>query len=308
MAVAALLLLCAAGPMLVPRAPDLQEDVAGARYLAPLSRAHALRTEPHRLQIVSGLRRSATGWDFERAGVAGHVDAADLLEPPASRFYLLGTDGLGRDLASRLAFGARHSVLIATFSVALALVLGTAVGAGASLGGARWDWLLMRGVDVFMSIPRLLLYLLCAALLAPSTLLLVFVLGATTWTGVARLVRAELLALRDSDLTMAARSIGAPPPRVLWRHLLPQMGPMLAVSAALRFADTILLESALAFLGMGSPPPAVSLGAIIASGREALASAWWIATWPGLLIGGLVLTVRAATAGLFRLPEGPSAA
>src|SRR5437867_2723858 len=306
----ALLAAAIAGPGLAPRPPDLQEDVLGARFLPPLSRAAAIRAadDPQRVIVVTELARAAAGWRFRHGGEWREIAEGDLLEPPSPRFYLLGTDSLGRDLTSRLLFAARRSVGVALASVALALGLGIGVGSLAGLAGGWRDSLLMRGVDVLLSIPRLLLYLLCAALFAPSTLILIAVLGATTWTGLARLVRAEMISLRGSDLAAAARACGASFPRLVVRHLLPQIGPVIAVSAALRFADTILLESALGFLGLASPPPAVSLGSVIASGRDALAEAWWIALWPGLLIASLVLALRSAATGFFRTSEPPSVA
>ena len=308
LALAAVAALCLLAPYFVTLPPDLQEDVHGARYLPPLSRAHALEVEPHRVLIVTALEPTASGWRFLRASVPGEIASGALLAPPAPRLYLLGTDGLGRDLASRLAFGARHSVGIAALAVALSLAIGIGVGSTAGLSGATWDALSMRSVDVVLSVPRLLVYLLCAALFRPSTLLLVLVLGATTWTGLARLVRAETLAWRGSELALAARAAGASRFRLLLRHALPQMAPLVAVSAALRFADTLLLEAALGFLGLGAPPPAVSLGSIVASGTDALAGAWWVVLWPGVTIVALVLTVRSTAGSLFRIPEGPSAA
>ena len=305
---AAVLLLGALAPWLAPRPPDLQEDVAGARLLPPLSRAYLLSLPAERLMIVSSLRAGPDGWEFIRAGTRGQVPADLLAGAPEPRFYLLGTDSLGRDLAARLLFGVRHSVLIAALSVALALVIGVMVGAAAGLLGKRWDILLMAGVDGLRSIPRLLLYLLCATLFPPSTLLLILVLGATTWTGLSRLVRAEMISLRGGDLAAAARAAGARPLRTVMRHLLPQMTPLLLVNGALRFADTLLLESALSLLGLGAPPPAVSLGGIMATGREALADAWWIVAWPGLLIASLLLAVRSTASALVRISDPPSIA
>jgi peptide/nickel transport system permease protein len=298
--------LAAAAPLLAPGSPDEQEDVAGARYLPPLTRAHAIRPEPHRTSIVTALRPLNGGWEFRRAGILERLPADRLAVAPSPRFYLLGTDALGRDLTSRLLFALRHSIAVASLSVALALLLGIGIGSAAALAGGIWDAALMRGVDVLMSIPRLLIYLMLAALFRPSTLFLVLVVGATTWTGLARLVRSEMLKLRHSDLALAARAAGLPAPRLLVRHLLPHVGSLLAVTAALRFADTILLESALTFLGLGAPPPAVSLGGIMASGRDSLADAWWIVLWPGILISVLLLSIRSTAADLFRLPEAPS--
>ncbi len=305
---AAILLAALGAPWLAARPPDLQEDVAGARYLRPLTRAHAIRIEPHRIRIVTLLKKAPEGWEFVRAGRRERVAEGRLLAPPSPRFYLLGTDSLGRDLVSRLLHGARHSIGVTALSVALALFLGISVGSAAGLAGGWWDAVLMRGVDVLMSIPRLLLFLFCATVFRPSTFLLVVVLGATTWTGLARVVRAQMMSLRHSPLALAALASGCAPPRIVLHHLVPQIGPLIAVTASLRFADTILLESTLAFLGLGAPPPAVSLGGIIASGREALAEAWWIVAWPGVLISAVVLVLRSALAGLFRIPDPPSLA
>jgi len=300
--------LSLAAPWLAPRPPDLQEDVAGARYLPPLTRAHALRVNLQQVRVVTSLRPVPTGWEYVRSGKRERIGRGDLLEAPSPRFYLLGTDGLGRDLVSRLLYGARHSLGIGALGVALALILGVGVGAGAGWAGGAWDVALMGGVDVLRSVPRLLIYLVCASLFAPSTLLLVLVLGLTTWTSLARLVRAQILTLRKSDLAAASRAAGSTPWRTLLRHLLPQIGPVLVVATSLRFADTILLESALSLLGLGSPPPAVSFGSLLASGREALAEAWWIAAWPGLSLSAVVIALRSAASGLSRQSDPPSLA
>lgn len=303
---AAVLLLALAGPWIAPYPPDRQEDVAGARLLPPLTRAHAIPAPPHRTLIVTHLDRTPAGWAFDRAGRRETLAAAALAAPPAPRFYLLGTDTLGRDLLSRLLHGARHTVGLAILCVALALVVGVAAGASAGLAGGVWDQILMRGVEVLMTVPRLLLVLVCAALFDPSIPLLVLVLGGTTWTGLARLARAETMAFRESGPAQSARAAGATASRLLLRHLIPQIAPILAVFAALRFADTVVLESALSLLGLGAPPPAVSLGDVLASGRAALHEAWWVPAAPALLIVAIVLAVRSSTRGLARLQEPPS--
>ena len=305
---AALLLAGIAAPRLAPCPPDRQEDVAGARYLPPLTRAYALQLPQERTLVVTRLRAVPAGYEFVRGGRKESISSNALAGPPARRFYLLGTDSLGRDLASRLLYGIRHSLGVAALSVLLALLLGVAVGLAAGAGGGVGYAALMRGVDAIRCIPRVLLFLVCASLFPASALMLILVLGLTTWTGLARIVRGEMRGLVRSEMAAAARASGASPARVALLHLLPQISPLLAVNTALRFADTILLESALALIGLGAPPPAVSLGGIMASGRDALAEAWWIAAWPGLLIVASVLALRSTAVSSLRTADPPSVA
>ena len=305
---AALFLAGIAATRLAPSPPDWQEDVAGARYLPPLTRACALPLPQERTWIVRDLRPIANGYEYLRAGRRESISTDALAGPPAARFYLLGTDSLGRDLASRLMYGIRYSLGVAALSVLLALLVGIAVGLVAGTGGGVWDATLMRAVDAIRCIPRVLLFLVCASLFPASGLMLVLILGLTTWTGLARIVRGEMRLLMRSELATAARASGASPARVALVHLLPQIAPLLAVNTALRFADTILLESALSLVGLGAPPPAVSLGSIMASGRDALAEAWWVAAWPGLLIATSVLALRSAAVSSARSADPPSVA
>jgi ABC-type dipeptide/oligopeptide/nickel transport system permease subunit len=305
---AAVLGLALVGPFLVPANESGDDDPAGARYLPPLTRAYVvpLRSGSHR--VVTSLHRADGGWTGRRAGADVFFGDEEVAGPPAARFYALGTDGLGRDLLDRMLRGARHSVLVAGAGVAVALFLGVLVGTAAGLARPGGDAVLMRFTDVLLATPRFLVYLLCAALFGPSTFLVIVVVGLTTWPSLARLVRASTRALRGHEGILAARAAGCSPARLVVRHLHPALEPAVAVTAALRFSDTIRLEAALSFLGVGSPPPAVSLGAIVASGRGVLADAWWVAAWPGLAIALLVLAVRSAVARPSRLAEPPSVA
>jgi peptide/nickel transport system permease protein len=286
-----------AAPWLAPLAPDAQEDVVGARHLPPLTRAQLVPGEP-RAVVVTGLERVGGQFVARRGTRTVTLDARQA-EAARARFYLLGTDGLGRDVASRIAHGLRHSFLVAALSVLLAVAIGVAIGAAAALAGGLADALLMRGVDLVLALPRLVLFLLVATLVRPSFALLVLVLGATGWPPLARLVRGGLQAWRHSELELAAVAGGGSRLRVAAVHLLPQVGPVIGVSAALAFADTVLLESALAFLGLGAPPPRVSLGEIIASGRDAFPHAWWVVLFPAAVLVALVLAVRAMGTDLF---------
>ena len=297
----------AAAPALAPHPHDRQEDPAGARYLPPLTRAHALHIGP-RTWIVTMLRRTENGWAGLRAGRMVTLHDGDVIEPPRPRLYLLGTDSLGRDLLSRLLHAARHSMMVTVSVVLLALLLGICVGVSAGWLGGWWDAVLMRVVDGLLCLPRLVVYLACAVVVSPSTPMLIAVLAATTWTGLARILRTEVMALKGSEMTMAARALGCSTVRITTRHLLPAMTPLVAVIASLRIADTILLESAVSFLGLGAPEPAVSLGGIIASARDGFPDSSWAVVWPGLAIILMVIGVRHAAAGTLGGREGPSVA
>ena len=200
------------------------------------------------------------------------------------RRFLLGTDGYGRDILSRMIYGARISLLVGSLSVALALTLGLAIGAAAATGPRWLDSVLMRGVDAFLAFPRLFLVLTLTVLLPPSTALVVVVLGMTSWMGLCRLVRAEILGLRERQFILAARSLGLHPLRILWRHLLPNALTPVLVQASLLIGDVILVESSLSFLGLGIQPPTASWGNMVADGRDVLVTAWWVSTFPGLAI------------------------
>ena len=166
----------------------------------------------------------------------------------------------------------------------------------ADFGGA--DASLMRLVDILHAIPRFFLFVICAALFGPSALLLVIVLGATGWTGIARLTRGQALSIRHRSFVEAARALGGNARSIVIRHLLPQCAAPVMVAAALMAADTILAEASLSFLGIGIQPPAASWGNIIAGGRDSLLTAWWITAFPGLAIMATVLLLHAAGRGL----------
>ena len=209
-----------------------------------------------------------------------------LLSPSAQ--HLLGTDLLGRDVLVRLVHGARTSLLVGWVSVIAAMVCGTAIGMAAGLGPRWLDRLLMSLTDLFMAFPRIFLILLLVSLTSPSLVLIMIVLGVTGWMGVARLVRAEALSLREREFVVAARGLGLTPLQVAWRHILPGLWPTIIVATSLRVGGAILSESFLSYLGLGVQEPMVSWGGMIQMGRSNLIDGWWLTTLPGV---ALALTV-----------------
>jgi peptide/nickel transport system permease protein len=217
--------------------------------------------------------------------------------PPGSidalgAFHLLGTDRLGRDVWSRLAYGARVSLGVGVLAVLLSVSIGVLVGAASALARGPVATALVALTDFALAIPRVVLLLLLAALWSPSVSLVVLVLGLTGWMTVARLVYAEARALLGRPFVDAALALGATRRRLLVRHLVPNVATPVIVTAALGVGNAILLEAGLSFLGMGVQPPAPSWGNMIASGRDALVNAPWVAAAPGV---ALVLVVVACT-------------
>ena len=209
-----------------------------------------------------------------------------LLAPSAQHW--MGTDQLGRDLLSRVLYGARISLMIGFLAVLIAITLGTTIGAVAGYAGGWVDAILMRTVDLFLSFPRLVLLITVVAVFTPSIPLIVVVLGLTGWMGVSRLVRGQVLSVREREYVQAARALGYGPARVLGRHILPNVLTPVIVAATLGIGNAILAEAALSYLGLGVQPPTASWGNIIQSGGDRIIDAWWITTFPGLAI---VLTV-----------------
>jgi len=219
-----------------------------------------------------------------------------LLAPCAQ--YPLGTDLLGRDVLSRLIYGARISLSIGIIAVGIAMLVGLAIGAMAGFYGGWVDAVLMRLVDTMLSIPTIFLLLAVIAIIGPSIHIVMVVIGLTSWMGVARLVRAEILSLKEREFILAARVLGASSWRIITKHLLPNaMGPVL-VSATLGVGGAILTESALSYLGLGVQPPTPSWGNILNEGRIALGVAWWLTLSPGLCILVTVLAFNLLGEGI----------
>ncbi len=211
------------------------------------------------------------------------IDIKEVLMPPSPEHWL-GTDPLGRDVLSRIIFGSQVSLKVGFVAVGLATLIGILVGAMAGYYGGWVDLILMRFVDLMLCFPSFFLILAVIALLEPSIWNIMVVIGVTGWMGVARLVRAEFLSLREREFVVAARALGATDVRLILRHLLPNALAPVMVSATLGVAGAILTESALSFLGLGVQPPTPSWGNILTAGKDNIEIAWWLSVFPGLAI------------------------
>jgi peptide/nickel transport system permease protein len=224
-------------------------------------------------------------------------DVRKILAPPSGP-HPLGTDQLGRDVFSRMLYGARVSLAVGFVSVGIATVIGLMLGAAAGYHGGVVDAAIMRMVDLMLVFPRFFLLLAVLAFLKPSIWTIMAVIGLTGWMGVARLVRAEFLALKEREFVIWSQSIGASAFRIIWRHILPNaMGPVL-VAMTLGIPAAILTESGLSFLGLGVQPPHATWGNILNEGKDAIELAWWLSVYPGMAILLTVLSYNLLGEGI----------
>ena len=215
-----------------------------------------------------------------------------------SEAHLLGTDEYGRDVFTRLLYGARISLTIGLLAMGIAVTIGTLVGSVAGYLGGYVDAVVMRFVDMVISFPRLILLLTIVAVFRPSFSLIVVVLGLTLWPATARIVRGEVLSLREREFVQAAQALGYSKRRIILKHLIPNALAPVIVAATLGVGNTIVLEAGLSFLGVGLPSSTPSWGNMVADGQEVMLNAWWIATFPGLAIVFTVLSFNLVGDGL----------
>lgn len=211
------------------------------------------------------------------------IDVQAILLPPSSAHWM-GTDALGRDVLSRMLYGARISLLVGFVAVGIATAIGVLLGALAGYYRGWTDTVIMRLVDIMLSIPTFFLILAVIAFLTPSIWNIMIVIGLTSWMGVTRLVRAEFLSLREREFVLASATLGARDGRLIFRHLLPNSLTPVIVSSVLGVASAVLVESGLSFLGLGVQPPQASWGNILTDGKEYIQFAWWLSLFPGMAI------------------------
>jgi len=243
------------------------------------------------LVVLAVLAQWIAPWDPNRP------DVRKILDSP-SKAHPLGTDQLGRDVLSRMLYGARVSLAVGFVSVGIATLIGIALGAAAGYHGGTIDALVMRLVDLMLVFPRFFLLLAVLAFLRPSIWTIMTVIGLTGWMSVARLVRAEFLSLKEREFVLWSQSIGASSFRTIWRHILPNaVGPVL-VAMTLGIPAAILTESGLSFLGLGVQPPHATWGNILNEGKDAIEIGWWLSAYPGLAILVTVLSYNLLGEGI----------
>jgi peptide/nickel transport system permease protein len=225
------------------------------------------------------------------------------LKPPAwlaggASSYPLGTDNLGRDILSRVIWGTRVASIVGLSVVLIGGTLGVVAGMVAGYFGGPADAIISRVADIQLAFPFVLLAIAIVGVVGPGVGTIIAVLGVTSWVQYVRVVRAETLSLRDRDFVQAAIASGAAPARILLRHILPNVASSVTVLATFEVARTVILESALSFLGLGAPQNVPSWGTMLADGRQYLDTAWWLGTFPGLAISFTVLGVNLFGDGL----------
>jgi len=279
-------------------------DLAGQTIsLQPSPRQHRWRKfVRHPLGVIGGIILLVV---FSSALLADHLAPHEpnkqrlvaRFKPPVwaqggSATYLLGTDNVGRDIFSRIIHGSRISLSVGIAAVGISLLIGVTLGLLSGFLGARVDAIIMALVDIMLAFPQLILAFAMVAVLGPGIGNIILVLGLTGWERYARVVRAEVLALREHEFVQAARAIGVPTPTIIFRHIMPNTFSSVIVMATLQTAQAILAEAALSFLGLGTGQTYPSWGQMIALGRDYINVAWWLSTFPGIAILLTVLAIN----------------
>ena len=275
--VAAMTMLALLAPLIANRKPLVQRTVSGWSFPALADYWVNDPDMEHVAPAVTFALRAPVPYS------PNSIDLQQRLQPPGNG-HLLGTDDLGRDVLARMIHGARVSLAVGFFATAIALVVGSFLGAMAGYYGGAADWVVSRAIEIVLCFPFLFLVLGIVALFRPSIYTIMIALGLTSWTNEARYVRGEFLRIRDVEYAQAARASGARDGRIIFRHLLPNALAPVLVSSSFGVAVAILTESALSFLGLGVPLPTASWGSMLSKAHEHIEYAWWLIAFPGLAI------------------------
>jgi len=280
-------------PFLVRVGPEVQGNLVTTRFLPPLSTGSVQEAEPD---------RSASG---DRVGLAGQYAAASSYilqrtvavsgarEPGSSPVvFILGTDDAARDVLSRVVYGTRVSLGIGLLAALGSIIIGSIVGFAAGLSRGILDAVLMRLTDLFLAIPGLFLVIALVAFLGQSVVTVIVVLALTGWMGVARMVRGEVLTLREKEFVITARMLRVSSFRIITRHLYPNVRPVIVTAAVLQFGSAVLAEAALGFLGLGIQPPTASWGNMMGEAVGSLHTAWWLGFFPGVLLAAVIVSAH----------------
>lgn len=286
-ALVGLVVACTLGPIALPG--NGNGDPLHAALLPPGTRITILELKDGSV-LSSPQIDQRDGSFFVHGKQLTQVPADDVEEQRSLRLWL-GSDRFGRDVLVRLLAGGRLSLLIAALGVAVALVAGLGIGLAAATCGRATDAILMRVVDALLAFPLLLLLILVAALFKPGPLMLVIVLGLSSWMGLARLVRGQVMSLRTRTFIQAARVAGTRELRIWTLHYLPNLKGPVAQDTALRMGNLVLAEATLSFLGLGLPATLPSWGAMVADGQRVMLDGWWLSFFPGLAITALVVSL-----------------
>jgi peptide/nickel transport system permease protein len=305
------LFLALTAPFVAPFQPSSHGDLTTTRLLKPLQRgvvtkSNIVQTEASSvfsrssslLRLLEGTNHTLLDRQEEFTRLSDLPRVEGQVGPAQIRTFYLGTDDLGRDVLSRIIYGTRISLGIGFAAMSFAVFLGCLIGFLAGVYGGWMDRLLMRFTDLFLAVPSLFLVIALVALFGNSTALLITVLAATGWMSVARLVRGEVLVLREREFILSARLLGRSSLQILRDHMIPNATPTILAASVLQLANVVLAEASLSFLGLGVQPPTPSWGNMIGESMAYLDSAWWVGVFPGIALSLLIISSNLVAEGI----------